>query len=217
MSYTDLSQQERLSTAHQAINNSLQNSELGEMLAARSYTPEKLFIGLTLQKRTAQLHDLQNKEYGESYEAIDAYNNEWDILKRDIKDLRAIGRVVAKDDRKIRKYLQLGETLERSRPALITQISRIINNMVSEPTVVEKFTPFGYDIEAFTSIKDRLTNISQLITYIDTEKSEAEEATRRRDEAMDKLDEWMVDFLSIAPIALREKPQYMEMLGVVVE
>lgn len=49
--------------------------------------------------------------------------------------------------------------------------------------------------------------------WADTHETQA--ATQARDEALDDLQEWMGDFVSIARIALEDQPQYIEMLGIV--
>lgn len=48
------------------------------------------------------------------------------------------------------------------------------------------------------------------------EKGEARRATLTRDEAIDVLSEWLEDFLDIAEVALSDRPQLLEALGVVV-
>ncbi|NEP46299.1 MAG: hypothetical protein F6K35_46720, partial [Okeania sp. SIO2H7] len=48
------------------------------------------------------------------------------------------------------------------------------------------------------------------------EKGEAQQATKTRDEALDALDDWLGDFLAIAEVALADKPQLLEALGVLV-
>ncbi len=48
-------------------------------------------------------------------------------------------------------------------------------------------------------------------------KGEAEEATRLRNEAVKALNAWMVSFRGIARIALKDKPQLLEALGIMVK
>jgi hypothetical protein len=46
------------------------------------------------------------------------------------------------------------------------------------------------------------------------ETTEAQDATRMRDRAFDELNEWVSDLITVSRIALDDKPEYMEMLGV---
>ena len=46
------------------------------------------------------------------------------------------------------------------------------------------------------------------------EKGEAQAATKRRDAALDAMQDWLSDYLAIAKVALEEEPQLLEGLGV---
>ncbi len=88
--------------------------------------------------------------------------------------------------------------------------------MLATPEIIESLTPFGYDESTISDMMDQLNELPHLKTKRDTEKNEAQQATRDRDEAMAELDTWMIDFLTISRIALKMKPQLMELLGDIV-
>ena len=74
----------------------------------------------------------------------------------------------------------------------------------------------------FGITKQKLKETAQLVEDVQVkyniqlkEKGEAQTATQLRNEALDALQEWMGDFISVARIALEDQPQYLEMLGVV--
>lgn len=45
------------------------------------------------------------------------------------------------------------------------------------------------------------------------EKGESKEATKVKDAAFDKMDDWMRDFYAVSKIALEDHPQLLESLG----
>lgn len=45
-------------------------------------------------------------------------------------------------------------------------------------------------------------------------KGEAQDATEKRDEALRAMDVWMSDFKAAARVALKDHPQWLEMLGI---
>ncbi|KAB8141732.1 hypothetical protein F8S13_18500 [Chloroflexia bacterium SDU3-3] len=48
------------------------------------------------------------------------------------------------------------------------------------------------------------------------ESTQAENAAKARDAAIDELDDWVEDFIKIARLALADNPQLLEALGVAV-
>ncbi|KAB8145930.1 hypothetical protein F8S13_02300 [Chloroflexia bacterium SDU3-3] len=54
----------------------------------------------------------------------------------------------------------------------------------------------------------------RLFSVLDSERSDAERATEDRDAALDALEDWLEDFVSVAKVALRDDRQLLEALGI---
>ncbi|MGL1889802.1 MAG: hypothetical protein OCD76_25030, partial [Reichenbachiella sp.] len=63
----------------------------------------------------------------------------------------------------------------------------------------------------------KVEEVEKTFARYQKETGETQEATLVRDETVDALQEWYGDFRSVAKIALEEKPQMLEALGVVVK
>ena len=81
--------------------------------------------------------------------------------------------------------------------------------------VIEKMSAFGITQEKLEAGKSLVEQTETAKASQEKEKGEAQQATLDRDNAVDALDEWMGDFIAIARIALEEKPQLLEKLGIV--
>ncbi len=216
MAYLQLSLSERIGVAKKAITNSQNHEELSALVARRSYTAEKLAVGQGLLETAQEKHQIQIREYGEQFQATDSLGEALEIQKNDFTDLREISKVVFKNDRKSYKMMLLNQNLERSQAGSEVQMENTFTNILATPSIIEALTPFGYDETTIRAMFDELNAIPELKTIRDTEKNEAQQATRDRDAAMADLDMWMADFLTIARIALKQKPELMELLGDIV-
>ncbi len=216
MSYMALSIQERLAVASQAITNALNDTTLGELLAFRSYTLEKLTAGHELYQKTFSLQGKQTNEYGEAVEASENYEKAWRELLDEMRDIRVIGKIEFQNNKRYYKELKLHKPLIRTKLKGREALKELLTHIAKTPEIVNALTPYGITQETISDMKGRSFGLETLITNRDQEKTEAQNATRERDKAMEALDEWMIDFLTIARIAVKNNPEYMEMLGEIV-
>jgi hypothetical protein len=126
-----------------------------------------------------------------------------------------LARIGLKGDRGAAESLQLSEDRKNSISGWLKQADAFYANAPESPKVLEALAEFGIT-------KQKLKAAAKLVEDVQTkhniqlkEKGEAQTATQLRDEALDALQEWMGDFISVARIALEDQPQYLEMLGVV--
>lgn len=214
--YSELTPTERLSVAKQALHNALNNDDLAERLAKRSYTAEKIQIGVGFQSTAQYSFEAQIREYGDAIAATEEFDAKRHELRETAKEMRSIARIAYKDKPELQQLFGLNRKLKKSWNGWITQTESMINNAFQKPELIETLAPYGYPEEEFTRIKEELTALPQLKSNRESESAEAQQATRDRDEAIDTLDEWMQDFFTIAKIAVKDKPELMELLGRVV-
>lgn len=114
------------------------------------------------------------------------------------------------------KHLSLHKRFRRGAYNWHRDASTLVDRLISRTDAVEAVAEYGYTIEDLTAIQNGLKQIDSLQERRLKEAGEAEQATKDRDAAMDLLDSWMDKFFTIAPIALRSQPQWLEQLGIVV-
>lgn len=216
MAYSNLSMENRITVFRQSIHNALSNVELSSRLAGRGYPEEKLLAGKELGDRAQEKYNKQVREYGESFNATECYSKEGLAVREEIRDFRTIARVVFQDDAGALQDLKLNKKLKRAFPAFMTQVQASLNNALSIPKNLEALTPYGYDETVLGEMKNRLELLPDLKETRDRERTEAQEATQERDDAIAQMDKYFVNLLTIAPIAVKDKPELMELLNVVV-
>ena len=73
---------------------------------------------------------------------------------------------------------------------------------------------FGVTAEKLAAGQAQVDGVEALAAAQKKETGEAQQATQKRDVALEALDGWMSDFVAIARIALEENPQWLEKMGV---
>lgn len=203
-----------LDKSHGALTNGTGNSTIAALLSEYSYDEVKMGEGSTIHAETLAAWKKNKKESDERSAAYSDYDKKMETLEDryslDRKKARAVFRkepdILGKlqlTGRLPKAYLKFMETCEtfytkvNADPAILAKLARM---KITNETVLEGLA----DIEAVKAARHAYQN----------EKGESEEATREKDAAFEKLDEWMDDFYATAKIALMDHPQLLESLGI---
>lgn len=216
MTYLERPMGERLSIFRQSITNVLGTPDLKTRLEFRGYPEAALVAAQKMGEQAADLFANQVKEYGEQYAATEIYSKAGETLRTEIRDFRTIARVVFKADRDAQKALLLDEELVRNFDGFRTQVDTILKNTLGSKTIPTKTVKFGYTEGHFEEMLAALNGLPEMKRVRDDEQREAQEATRARDQVIAKMDDWYVDFMAIAPVAVKDRPELMELLNVTV-
>ena len=207
---------EFLTNAQVAIANAQANTEIQESLAAFGYTPEIVQTGKLLYDRAAATVQQQKAEYGDQIGATAALEEAWAQAKKDYNLLVQVARVAFKNDPGVATKLALNGRRKESFSGWLEQANVFYDNAIANPDTIAALSNFGITQEKLQAGKTQVEELAALNAAQEKEKGEAQQATKTRDEALDALDDWLEDFLAIAEVALADKPQLLEALGVLV-
>jgi len=204
----------RLLVAQVAIDNAISNSDVKSLLAVFGYDDTRLNEGKTLLDTTNQLQQTQQKEYGDQFEATGTLKEAWEKADKTYMRFVKIARIALKADHALYQQLNLSGIRKKTLSGWLAQAKQFYLNALSDTKVLEKMADFGMTQANIEAGKTMLEETEAANAAQEKEKGEAQQATQERDKAMDNLEDWLSDFFAIARIALEEKPQLLENLGI---
>ncbi len=197
------------------ITNALGHPPVAAMMNLYGYTPEKLGTGQSLLTSATDLHQKQTKEYGDKVAA----SNDLHIARTEahftLVNLLAISRVAFKNETGIWAKLQLHGRRKNSLSGWIAQGKLFYSNLLNDETALSQISIYGVTPEKLQAGLNLVKGVETKLAAQKMETGEAQDATKARDMAVDNLQEWYSDFISIARIALQSNPQYLEMLAII--
>ena len=206
----------RLHFANRVLTNAQASPEIREAVEQYGYDSKRLQEGQALYDKANQLYVDQIKEYSEQYGASNAltqaYEKATDVYMVHVK----IARMALRDDFELYLALKLKGKRERTYDKWLAQANAFYSLALSNRKIQDALAYLGIGKvqleEGYRLVKDveEKSNIRSL------EMGDAQKATLLRDEAMEELDQWIADFITISHIALEESPQDLEKLGIVV-
>lgn len=199
-----------------AFENSRNQPDIKELVAQFGYTDEKLDEGWTIYQNTMTMWN-RNKQ--EDRETADAYRQFQELYAEqeahynlDRKKLRA---AFIWEPAKLK---QLGVTGEMPRAYLevIDHMKVCYSCLNADAGIQAKVAHMNITPEYLAASLERIGAIETARSLYLREESESQAATEEKDQALVQLDRWMREYLAVARIALEDKPQLLEALGILV-
>lgn len=160
--------------------------------------------------------DLQKKEYQEERAAFDEFFTEKDEVERLFKDTRTLVGTLGKKDRNLRSRLPFTSFSSLPAEEWIRTGIDFYNSILREPELLEVLANFALTADQLNAEKSAVENLALLRNKSLEEKGQAQEATRLRNEKLEELEDYCDLLKTVASIALANRPQLMESLGVLV-
>jgi hypothetical protein len=193
----------------------LGNAEIQMMLNVYGYTPERIEEGKQLLAAATRLMTSQVEEYSDQYSATGELGKRWTAAYAAYMVTVKVARVAFKGQPdKLARFNAIGKR-HRSLSGWLRDARILYTNLLDTPDALNAMAGFGYSEERLRREQQEVNAVEALHSKRLGEKGEAQQATLDRDNALDNICDWYSNFRAIARIALYEKPQLLEALGIV--
>lgn len=216
MNRTKATIEERLRRAQVAISSALTDPTLQAALANYGYDVSRLHEGQHLRDTAHALYQQQKDGYGNLRKAKDARATAYMQAQETYARYLTVAKVAFKRDRgtlhklypPVRRNYTIAGWLARTR--------QFYTSALSDPHALSALARYGITSEMLEAGARQIDTVEACNVTQQQCKGAAQDATRMRNLAMVDLDEWLRDFKTIARIALNERPQFLEKLGMTV-
>jgi hypothetical protein len=204
----------KLHNIENGISGARNNPEILERMNKYGYTAERIARGeqlLTVARQSVALHA---EEYGDQYAATGELGLMWSDTYADYMITLKVVRVAfRKQPGKLHEFNAAGRR-NRSLSGWLND-ARVLYANIQAPEALEVMSAYGYTVERLQREQQKVEEVAVLFGKRLGETGEAQQSTKERDKAIDDLYDWYSDFRAIARIALYDKPQLLEALGIV--
>ena len=190
--------------------------EIATLLQSYGIDSTHLENGVNLYNSVITATENQRREQQEQGLAYDnLYVSKNDFATRYKKTFK-IAKMASRTDANLQDRLKVNAPVERAIESWILQAIDFYNRLNNEPDFITVLNKYGITSETISQEKQIAENLRILRNEAMSEKGQAQEATRVRDVELEKLDDYCYELKTIAKIALENKPQLLEELGILV-
>jgi len=216
MYFRDQSTPSILNTCRIRIDNSLDSPEIMEAVAKFNYDKAALQYGKSLLEKATALYHQKIREDNEQVTAGDEYDEIFAQAHGHYVDLVEVARIEFKNDPDTYRRLGLFGKRTRVFADWLPQVRHFYQE-AQDPQILKALGRWNIDKKR---LEEGLALVDKTVAAHDThirEQGEAQQITPERDAAIDVLYDWTDDYQTIAAIALKDKPQLLEKIGILVK
>ncbi|WP_461638947.1 PQLLE family protein [Labilibaculum euxinus] len=210
-SETDTLEQYRVS-----LTNVEQQQEIAAAMTGFGYDTAAIAEGKLLYENMRKAYDLNKQEDNETLESKINLDAITETVAEDYSLDRKKAKVIFRNDPLVLHKLALSGAAPKAYIKWVECMKTFYNGLAAEPELITKLSKLKFSAE---DAESRLANIQKLESarsqYL-KEAGESQEATKAKDTAFAEVDKWMSDFYAVAKIAMEDKPQLLESLGLLV-
>ena len=196
---------------------SLENVEkqpfIAESMAEIGYDETTISEGNALLREARQTFDINKTEDNETSAAYAAFVDAKAKLEETYALHRKKAKVVFRNDPLILDRLEISGSRPNAYISWLENIKTFYKMATHDPSIQSSLSRLKVSVAELNESNKLIVAVESARADYLREKGESQDATKKKDDAMAKIDDWMIEFYAVAKIALDDKPQLAESLG----
>ena len=205
--------EDQLRRANLAINNSLADEEIKALVAPRGYTTDKLTAGKALYEAAQTAVSGKTGVHGAKKDATSQVDQSQAAARLAYQDLAKTARKAFRDDKAKLAILGLSGPEPDSTAGFLNAARTLFDN-AKTPAVQAVLQDYGYTPEFLASERAKIDAFDQSDQSQEAAKGASEGATQTQQQKLADLNAWVSTYLGIAQIALRDRTDLQEKIGI---
>ncbi len=216
-SRTKLTNAETLELYRVALSNVKTQPEIATIMAELGYDDTVIEEGKTILDETRKVYDFKKIEDDETSAAYADFSSKKEQLNNTFTLHRKKAKVVFRKDLLTAEQLAITGSVPRTYIKWLEAIKNFYTLAISDTTIQSKLARLKVTVDDLTTASALITSVEAARADYLKEKGESQDATKAKDAAFTKIDDWMSEFYAVARIGLEDKPQLLEVLGKVIK
>lgn len=196
-----------------SLHNAGSQPEISRVMAEFGYGPEKLAEGHALLASAWAGYDTSKTEKNETKAAYHAFDTKKDTLAARYAMDRKKAKTVFIDEPLIMERLDVAGSLPRAYIRWMETLKTFYSVSLKDPEIQERLSFLKITPEHLNETYAMIGEVEAARALYIQEIGESQNATKMKDAAFAKVDDYMRKFYATSRIALAESPQLLESLG----
>ncbi len=207
---------ELLTAVDIAITNTLKDPEIIGMVGKFGYTEEKLQEGKNLLDIAMQAVKNKTAIAGNQFQATEELKKAEKEAYDAYQSLVKVAKAAWMNDKA--KLAQIGVTgpMPKRIADFLVKAYTVFDNILNTPELKEDLSHFGYDENKLNSEREKIVRYDQANQKQEAAKGAAQQATKDQEVALKNLNGWFSQYVKIARVALKDRKQLLEKIGILV-
>lgn len=196
-----------------ALTNVLNQTEIANQMAQFGYDTTKIELGNQLWQQANNAYNTNISEDDETLEAYATFSNQKKQLAKTYNLHRKKAKIIFRKKPVILEKLAVTGTKPQAYINWLETLKKFYSTANTSVEIQEQLQTLNISQEEITNTITQINNLESARANYLKEKGESQDATKAKDQAFAKIEDWMRDFYAVASIALEDQPQLIEALS----